>query len=45
MDLKTERANYFGAEFREAGPLSTLRNVERKVAQLAASVADRKSVV
>eukprot|EP00629_Pelagomonadales_sp_RCC1024_P015030 CAMPEP_0119261496 /NCGR_PEP_ID=MMETSP1329-20130426/1542_1 /TAXON_ID=114041 /ORGANISM="Genus nov. species nov., Strain RCC1024" /LENGTH=670 /DNA_ID=CAMNT_0007261061 /DNA_START=319 /DNA_END=2327 /DNA_ORIENTATION=+ len=37
-DLKTERANYFGAEFREAGPLSTLRNVERKVAQLAASV-------
>ncbi|KAH8080343.1 hypothetical protein JL720_9036 [Aureococcus anophagefferens] len=37
-DLRTRRSNFFGAEFRDRSPLSTLRNVERKVSQLAESL-------
>ena len=37
-NLRTKRSNFFGAEFRDRSPLSTLRNVERKVLQLAESL-------
>ena len=36
-DLREKRSNFFGAEFRDRSPLSTLKNVERKVRQLTAS--------
>ena len=41
-DLRSRRSNFFGAEFRDRSPLSTLRNVERKVSSLAASLVDAR---
>ena len=42
-DLREKRSNFFGAEFRDRSPLSTLKNVERKVRQLTASSSEASS--